>query len=208
MRFFWQTLSLTLMASGCGGAGDDEAPQSSGSDSRAEADTSATDTAPTGDTAIPTDTAAELLACEGDVFITHGEGGCFGSDYEWEFKADVAGCAQTALLNIWRTEGEPWDEQHELSLLAEGPDSVWQAWYGLLTHQAPEGSWVPGASTVFDCQLDTGKVTFAVRLLDSTGAMRSCAVWGHDPSLVIAGGASAIHSDAPASFAACEAQPF
>jgi hypothetical protein len=107
-------------------------------------------------------------------------------------------------LNVWRTDGEPWDEQHPLPILSEGQDSVWQAYYALLTHQAPQDAWVPGSSTALDCQLDTGKATFAVRVFDTSGALRSCAVWGHDPDLVIAGGASALNSDAPESFSSCE----
>lgn len=156
---------------------------------------SGADTARTSSTVPP--------ACQAEVFLTHGEGGCLGSDTAYDFKADLAGCAGTAAVNLWRTDGTPWDEQHPMSLSAEGADGVWQAWIGgPLAHAT--AAWVPGESTAFDCQADAGKVTMAVRVLDANGVLRDCGVWGHDPASIVAGNGSTLNSDPPDGFATCQ----
>lgn len=160
-----------------------------------------------GESGAPTGSTSGPRACEADVFLTHGEGGCLGTDDAFDFKADLAGCATTGVLTIWRTDGTPWDEQHPLVLSSEGADGVWQAWVGgSLAHQAGTDAWVPGVSTAFDCQADAGKLTFAVRMFDASGALRDCGAWGHDPDRVIAGGASAVNADPPADFASCQVE--
>ena len=163
---------------------------------------------PTDDTALSTDTSASVAECAADIRITHAEGGCFGYADQWDFKVDVAGCADTAVLDLWDTVALDWDEEHELVIGSEGPERIWQNWIlGPLPHATPRDQWQPGVNTAFDCYLQSSNVTVAARLFDTDGVQVACAIWGHDPDAVLSGTASAVHVD-PSALAGCEIASF
>jgi hypothetical protein len=158
------------------------------------------------DTGSPT----EPWACASDIRVTYAEGGCLGYPDQWDFKVDVAGCAASALFNVWDTSVTlDWDEQHPMTLALEGPDGAYQNWtLGPLPHQTPAEQWQSGVNTVFDCVSHLDALTYGVRLYDDAGDQVTCMLWGHDPALVLSGGVSAVNSDAASTFSACEVGAF
>jgi hypothetical protein len=163
---------------------------------------------PTDETGLPADTSTPGAECAEEVHVTYAEGGCFGYPDQWDFKVDVEGCAETAVLDLWDTVALDWDEEHSLAVGAVGPDRIWQNWIlGPLPHATPRDQWQAGANTAFDCYAQSSNITFAARLFDADGAQMACSIWGHDPDAVLAGAASTLHVD-PAAVADCQVEPF
>lgn len=180
-----------LLLAACGSDADTQTPPTDGDDT---------------DPPVDTDTSAP--ACLDGIMVTYAEGGCLGYPDQWDFKVDNAGCATSAVLDLWDTVALDWDEEHVMTLGSEGPDGAWQNWVlGPLPHATAEGEWLAGVNTSFDCYAQADSVTTAARLLDDDGATVACAIWGHDPDAVLSGSVSALHSD-PADFDGCEIRPF
>ncbi len=171
-----------------------------------------TDTAVDTDTdSVTTDTDTDTTAPpETTIALTSVEGGCLGYADQWDFKADIMGCATTAVVNMWGTAGgSGWDEQHAMFVQVEGPEGAYQSWaLGPLPQGTSQESWQSGANSVFDCVEHASALTFAVRMYDGNGALMDCWLWGDDPAAVLGGSVTSLNSDPASAFASCEPQPF
>lgn len=203
---FVRTSSLLLLLA-CGT--DDPKPTDTDVDPDTDSVTTDTDT----DTVTETDTTVPpetTRACADTISLTAVEGGCLGYADQWDFKADIMGCATTAVVNMWDTAGASgWDEQHQMFVQVEGPEGTYQSWaLGPLPQDTPQESWQTGKNSVFDCVEHASALTFAVRMYDGNGALTDCWLWGNDPAAVLGGSVTAVNSDPASAFASCEPQSF
>jgi len=102
------------------------------------------------------------------------------SSQRWEVFAQTIGWADYAIFNMWRTHGDPWNEEHRLDSIGAGADQWWEQ---LEVGLADGGPYASGSSTALECGVhDVAPImTYSVRVYDETGALSDCWVWATDP---------------------------
>jgi hypothetical protein len=100
----------------------------------------------------------------------------------WIWDAETDGWTRSVVLDVVdTTTATGWEEQHILDLVDSHPEGRWDKLrLGPLPGGAEELDWLPNINTVFECQSDRSKLTFAMRVWNHRNELNDCIVWGHD----------------------------
>ena len=100
----------------------------------------------------------------------------------WTWEAETDGWTRSVVLDAVNTSVVAgWEEQHILDVVDSNPQGRWDRLrLGPIPGGAEELDWLPNINTVFDCQSDRSKLTFAMRVWNHRNELTDCIVWGHD----------------------------
>lgn len=149
-----------------------------------------------------------LIACSGDVVTTDDTSTVDTSD-TWRFAGDVsvASAALTCTDDVWtaslRTTG--WASGATLAMVdTDAEVSEAHAFAAKPTHWDPDGAWEertlalttadpaqPGVSTQWACDAEP-TLSFQISLLDASGTILDCRIWGAAPEALEEQGCSAL----------------
>ncbi len=150
-------------------------------------------TLPSSSTSMPTETTVPSSTSEdrrydGPVYVEDATAVCNPADTTLQVLTRTRGWAMLASVAIFRTEGDPTDEEHDVFQLAWDDDGWWNE-LGVGPLDAAAESTVRNHATRLRCaELD--ELTFAVRIYELDGSLVDCAAWGHDVSSVRSGTAT------------------
>ncbi len=121
------------------------------------------------------------------VFIQSASVNCDLLTGEWTWTADTNGWTRSVVLDVVDTSTQTgWEEQHDMQVVASNPNGNWdQLQLGPIPGGTAELEWLPNTNTVFDCQSDRSKLTFAMRVWNHRNDLTDCIVWGHDANQMV-----------------------